>query len=98
MPALSLAIAPTSRSISCQSAMRLAYGGARGGPGGVFTAGGREAPRAGPHRLGDRRFHPAQIVLAGVFVEAAAAHRVHAQRRMADIHAVIETLRQALHI
>ena len=57
---------------------------------------GREAQRAGLQRLVDRMRHMAQIVLAGPLVERALAHRVHAQRRVADIHAVIDPLRQTL--
>ena len=59
---------------------------------------GREAERAGADRLGDRLLHAAQIVLGRLLLERAPAHRVHAQGRMADIHAVIEALRQALDI
>jgi hypothetical protein len=52
----------------------------------------------GVDRLADRVLHRAQIVLARRFLEAALAHRVHAQRRVADIHAVIEPLGQAFDI
>ena len=42
--------------------------------------------------------HAAQIILARLLVERALAHRVHAQRRVADIHAVVEALGQAFDI
>ncbi len=95
IPASTAAIAPTSRSISSQSAMRLATGE----PSGVTWVVAREVDRpirAGAHGLLDRLGHPAQIVLIGALFEPAPAHRIHAQRRMADIHAVIDGLRQAL--
>jgi len=42
--------------------------------------------------------HTRQIVFGGQFAERAFAHHVHAQRRMADVGAVVDALGQALHV
>ncbi len=52
--------------------------------------------RAGAHRLLHRLHHARDVVLGRRFAQRPLAHHVHAQRRMADIGAVIQRLRQLL--
>ena len=95
MPAFSSAMAPTRRSTSDQSAMRLATGVSSG-----VTCVGRaragEPHGAGADRLLHRRRHAGEIVLGRLLAQRALAHDVHAQRRMADVGAVVDRLRQAV--
>src|SRR5215468_6351552 len=94
MPASRAAMAATRRSISSQSAIRLATGE----PSGLIWVVAREVenPIASAHRFLDRLRHAPKIVLVGARFEPAPAHHIHAQRRMPEIHAVIDGLRQAL--
>ena len=83
------------RSISSHSAMRLATGVSSG----VTCVEARElekpmAPAFSASCTAAR--HARHVVLGRLLRQRALAHDVHAQRRMADIHAVVDRLGQAL--
>ena len=56
-----------------------------------------EAHGAGAKRFLHRGGHASHVVLGGFLRECTLAHDIHAQRRMADVHAVVDRLGQALH-
>ena len=93
MPAPTSPITPTSRTTSSHVASRDATGRSSD----VSWCSLRDVvkpDRAGRERVGELALHRREVVVGGLLVEGALAHRRRAQRRVADVGGVVDPLRE----